>query len=312
MTRMTLKELRAHAKARGLKGYSKLAKEELLRLLGEAKTPDASTRVSEPARVIPTPKKSTDTPMARAAPSFPAPTVAELSVREHAAEQPIPSPATLAPTAEPRSASTEEWVEDAKYALRPNGKHAPLPGPDLGEDIDRLPALAEPTVCLLSQKPGVLHAYWLLPAGDAPERRKDYKLRLTRSGLETLHVYEEVPVQAERGSWYFHVPENVGGHEMAVQLGYYQDGKFVSAQGRSTARLPSLHASARTDHRWWVSEADFARMYAAGGGVVAGARRYEWAASIGSPSAAPGAPSAAPAEREERMAWPGGVSSRRR
>ncbi len=309
MKRTTLKELRAQAKARGLKGYSKLAKEELLRLLGEPRTPDASTRVSEPTSVATERGKSTTSPTTRTAHAFPAPTVAEVGARVNAREQRTPPRAMPAATIESRPASTEEWVEGAKYALRPNGKPAPQPGPDLGEDIDRLPALAEPMVCLLSQKPGVLHAYWLLPA-DVPERRKDYKLRLTRSGLETLHVYEEIPVQVERGTWYFHVPENAGGQEMAVQLGYYQDGKFVSAQGQSTARLPSLHASARTDHRWWVSEADFARMYAAGGGVVAGARRYEWAASIGSPSAAPGAPSSAPAEREERMAWPGGVSSR--
>lgn len=221
-----------------------------------------------------------------------------------------PAPTQTAPPlqrVEARSINEEERVEGAKYALRPNGTPAPQPPVDLGEDIDRLPALTEPALCLLSQKPGVLYAYWLLPPGESD--RSDYKLRLCRSTAEALQVYEEIPVPVERGGWYFQVPENVGGLEVFVQLGYYQDGKFIAAQWQSTARLPSLYASTRTDHRWWISDEDFARMYAAGGGVVAGARRYGWSGSTSSPAAAPGAPSSPQSQTEKRMTWPGNVSS---
>ena len=164
-----------------------------------------------------------------------------------------------------------------------------------------LPILGEPVVCLLPQKPGVLHAYWILPPGTGDER-VEYKLRLCHAEGEAINVSEEVPVQGHRGNWYFHVAEAANTAAMLVQLGYYREGRFVSARGRSVARLPSLYASTRTDERWWVSEADFMRMYLRAGGFVTASRRFGWNASIGSPGQAPATP-------QESLAWPGGISS---
>jgi hypothetical protein len=187
-------------------------------------------------------------------------------------------------------------VERTKYASRPNGRAPYEEFTDLGEDIDRLPALNDAVVCLLSQKPGVLHAYWLLPDDDAGDRN-EYRLRLSRVAGTAVEICEEVAVPTRLGSWYFHVADT---NNMLLQLGYYRDGQFVAARGRSVAQLPSFYASTHTDERWWISEADFMRMYLRAGGFVS-AGRFGWNASIGSPGAA-----AAPGER---LAWPGGVSS---
>ena len=288
----TLKELQALAKTRGLKRYSKLTKEQLARLLAQAVTPPTTVTTGRPkrarARKSAKTAQSTTTPAKPPAPPLRPP-------------EPIEStPTAVAPPSSTAggatTSATEEWVEQTKYASRPNGRAPAESTTDLGEDIDRLPPLDEPVVCLLSQKPGVLHAYWVLPSGDAGARN-DYKLRLCRIGNETVEIFEEVAVQARVGSWYFHVS---GANDMQVQIGYYQDGQFVAARGRSVAQLPSLYASTRTDERWWISDADFMRMYLRAGGFAT-AGSFGWNASVGSPG---GAPSSG-----QHLAWPGGVSS---
>lgn len=270
----TLKELQAVAKSRGLRRYSRLTKEELVRLLAPPGSVTAPSAEAAPSRA------TQPQPIAPPVPAASAPVTAV---------PPVPSAAGETGTA-------EEWVERSKYALRPNGGAPSEAFTDLGEDIDRLPALTEAVVRLLSQKPGVLHAYWVLPPEEAGEST-EYRLRLGRGTGGGVDVCEEVTVPARQGNWYFHVADAAN---WQLQLGYYRDGRFVAARGRSVAQLPSLYASTRTDERWWISEADFIRMYLRAGGFVS-AGRFGWNASIGSPVGAPG-----PAER---LAWPGGVSS---
>jgi Rho termination factor, N-terminal domain len=286
----TLKELQALAKSRGLKRYSGLTKQQLLRLLTASSietTPTArrtqKARSGKNAEAEP-PKPTQPRPTARPA-SAPPPTVAA-------------TPGSAASPAGETGAG-EEWVERSKYVSRANGRAPSETFADLGEDIDRLPTLSEPLVCLLSQKPGVLHAYWVLPPEQTGERT-DYRLRLCRATGAAVDVCEEVAISARQGNWYFHVAD---ARDWQVQLGYYRDGRFVAARGRSVAQLPSLYASTRTDERWWISEADFMRMYLRAGGFVTANRRFGWNASIGSPAGA-GAPGPT-----ERLAWPGGVSS---
>jgi Rho termination factor, N-terminal domain len=284
----TLRELQALAKTRGLKRYSKLTKEQLTRLLVQAVTPTTTGRTKKPRT-----RKSARTVQSTTPAKSPTAPLRSLE-RIESASTAVAPPSSTASSA-PVSA-TEEWVEQTKYASRPNGRAPAESMTDLGEDIDRLPPLDEPVVCLLSQKPGVLHAYWVLPSGDEGARN-DYKLRLCRISNDAVEIFEEVAVQARVGSWYFHVS---GANNMQVQIGYYQDGRFVAARGRSVAQLPSLYASTRTDERWWVSDADFMRMYLRAGGFAT-ADRFGWKASVGSPG---GAPSSG-----ERLTWPGGVSS---
>jgi hypothetical protein len=97
------------------------------------------------------------------------------------------------------------------------------------------------------------------------------------------------------------VDESADMGEVYLQLGYYEpDGRFVTATRRGIARIPSLYASSHTDRLWWVSEEQFRAMYRRAGGHVRGPR-LGWAASISSPGGAP---------VSDRLAWPGGVSSR--
>lgn len=289
----TLRELRELAKKLGLPGYSRLAKDELLQRLGKPKAARAAAaKRAGKAKRNPAHESSTTAaapPAAKAAPAS-----STTPVRTD-----VPRPETVQPT---HFSTDEERVESAKF--RPFSATAPraTPAPDLGEDIDRLPALRESTLCLLPQKPGILHAYWALAEGDGT-RRENLRLRLCHGAPQALQIWEEVPIgSATRGHWYFHVPEAVG-HEVLIQLGYYDGDTFVIAIRRGIARIPSLYAADRTDRWWWISEEDFRRMYLRAGGMLTG-RRLGWAASIGSPSAPP--------KPDERLGWPGGVSSRPR
>lgn len=300
MKDQTLKELRAQAKARGLKGYSRMSKDDLVRALSKAPVHKAPTAALRPERRTRAQRKTA------------AGTIGALASAAAVESPTLATASPAAPANQPiEAANVEEMVESAKYVTSPAHLSVTLPPVgDLVEDIDRLPELSEPVVCLLPQKPGILYAYWRTPH-DESVPNNDYKLRLARSAAHTVEGYEEVPARAARGNWYFHLDENFGGGEMVLQLGYYRDGRFVTAQGQSVARLPSLYASARTDHRWWVSEQEFAAMYARAGGVVAPGRRYQWFASSGSPVGARSAPGPiAPTAPEKRMQWPGGVSSR--
>ena len=202
-----------------------------------------------------------------------------------------------------RQSSEEERVESAKYAtVLPGSVAQPAVAADLGEDIDNLPPVTEATLCLLPQKPGVLHGYWVIPP-NTPLNSRSLKLRLGRIVRDAFVIVDEISLPHERGHWYFHLDESADIGEIYLQLGYYEaDGNFVTATRRGIARIPSLHPSERTDRLWWVSEKQFRAMYRRAGGIVH-AGRLGWAASISSPGGA------APAPSSERLAWPGNISS---
>ena len=286
MTAKTMKELREHARQLGLKGYSKLTKQELIARLGTTGAVDKS---------------------AQAATAKPPAGERRARPRKPATENPVPVLAPVAPVGSPRwwepaatavapsTNSAEQRIESVKYASATTAPQEPTS--DLGEDIDRLPALRHSRLTLLPQKPGVLHAYWALAEGEAIP--SPLRLRLCQASDNALSVWQEATV-AEHGHWYFHVPETADPQHLWVQLGFYHDGAFVSAARRAIARLPSLYASARTDRWWFISEHDFRQLYLRAGGSEH--RRLSWSASIGSPSG--GAPA------HERLSWPGGISSR--
>lgn len=296
MATKTLKQLRELAKKAGVKGYSKLAKPELEKQLSRhsatsvkaASTPPAAKpKAKTTAKSSALRKKTTPHPAGAARSPVPVDP-------NHVWWQP-PAPAASV------NNGAEERIESAKYTSRTSNDTAPPPGlTDLGEDIDRLPQLHRSTLVLLPQKPGVLHAYWSLPPGAA--REPSLQLRLCRAANGSLDVQHEATVSGARGHYYFSVPDNFANHEAVVQLGYYRGKQFVSAVDRGLARIPSLYASARTDRWWWISEADFQRMYLRSGGERRG-RALRWTGSIGSPS---GESQTNP----EQLAWPGGVSSR--
>lgn len=278
LDKRTIKELQALAKKRGLSGYSKLSKPELLRQLKAAdkktaarqKKPGAAKRTSPkaqgPAKAKAKPKikaKAQPKPKAKAAkPAQPAPP----------APRPAPTPPPLSQAGAPESPerhsldSGEVQVEEAKYALSPRGTEVPPHlVPDLSEDIDRLPAIARSHLRLLPQKPGILHTYWVLPR-EMLDRRPPLMLRLCRIREHGVEVVEEFRVESERGYWYFHLPTGAPEMEFCVQVGQYRDSTFFTALPRGTARMPTLYASRRTAEAWWVSPEQFRALYLRAGG----------------------------------------------
>jgi hypothetical protein len=281
METRTLEALRALAKAKGLKGYNRLRKDELLRRLAKAqsapvkpaaksKTRAAGKKTSS-AKAAPTTRKKPPSAATRASGIPPA--------RPPAAPVATPSPGTA------RASGDEERVENAKFAMAPPGVAVIEPAfdTDLGEDIERLPAITEPVLCLLPQKPGVLLGYWRLPS-EIFTARHPLKLRLGRLQGETPEIFEEVPLPQAHGHWYFHLRDTVDTGSVYLQLGHYEpDGKFISAFRRAMARIPSLYASEQIDRQWWVSATRFRTMYLSAGGHIQGAR-LGWSASISSRS----------------------------
>ena len=297
MVSKTIAELRALAKSRGLKGYSKLPIAELRRVLAQPEKATApKTKKSKPASQkitagIKTPS-SRQTPTKKTAVRPVRVPVVSGSVHEEPAVNLMSSTARLS--------SDEERVEDAKYVVTPRGTAISLRPSitDLGEDIDRLPVLREPALCLLPQKPGVLHAYWVLEPG-ATARQPGMKLRLCRIADDTLFVLQEISLPGERGHWYFHIDGQSEPGDLYAHLGYYRDtGEFVTAIHRGIARIPSLYASGRTDRQWWVSDQKFREMYLRAGGFVTGTQ-LGWTASIGS------------LHGGERLGWVNASSSKR-
>ncbi|MGA9032666.1 MAG: DUF4912 domain-containing protein [Sulfuricaulis sp.] len=310
MTTKTLTELRAQARARGLKGYSKMSRGELERLLTGSDSPKPAA-AKKPEKTPSAKKASATKSKAARAPAKPA--FARGKKKPAATRAPTTTPAAAPSAPLPRwewaddiarQSTEEERVESAKYATAPPGSAAApaVTAADLGEDIDNLPPVTEATLCLLPQKPGVLHGYWVIPPNTMPNSRS-LKLRLGRIVRDAFEIVEEISLPHERGHWYFHLDESADTGAIYLQLGYYEaDGSFVTATRRGIARIPSLHASERTDRLWWVSEKQFRAMYRRAGGIVRGGR-LGWAASISSPGGAPPAPSS------ERLAWPGNISS---
>lgn len=283
----TLKQLRALAKQRGLSGYSALSKKELVRSLKKS----VSTIKRRP--------RATRARSASPAPKKPAARQLKLSVPLDGATPSQRWWDSEPAAAEMRFDGEEERIEGVKYALtRGAVTGTALLQADLGEDIDRLPTLPHSALRLLAQKPGVLHAYWTLAERDASVG--DLTLRLYRFADGSAQPWQEIPVPGRRGHWYFHIGD-AADTEVMLQLGFYRDGRFVSAIRGNPARVPSLYASTRSDPRWWIGAGDFRDMYLRAGGFARGSA-LGWRA-LGSSSAAPGP--AAP----EQLGWPGGISS---
>ncbi len=267
MEQKTLKELRAIARAARLRGYSDLHKKELIELLKKRQARLATGAIEHRA----TPKKAAKSKSTRRKIS-----------PQRAVTAPPPAARELFPE---RIATIEERIESAKFETVPPGAAFAPASPlssSLDENIEALPAPSEPLLCLLPQKPGVVHAYWVLEPG-APIRQ--LRLRLCRIGHDAIELLEETEIAGERGHWYFHVPELAEPGNFFAQLGYYDAaGKFIGAIRRGIARIPSLYASERTDRRWWVSDEEFHAMYLRAGGAMRDARLLWPGYSSSSPS----------------------------
>ena len=264
-----IQELRQLARARGLSGYSRMRKDDLLRLLR------STTKSATPARAAGKRRKT-------APPAKPAVKTAK---RPTIAPRPSASPATPRTTPE-NGRQTEQLIESSKFALMAPGQ-APFEqrfAADLGENLDDLPAATEPVICLLPQKPGVLHAYWSFST-PLPAPLAELRLRLGRLLADGVEIVEEIHLSAARGHWYFHIPESLASGDFYLHLGSYRDGQFTTAIRRGIARVPRLFASAAVDRLWWIDDQHFREMYLRAGGVLRHGR-LAWPGAAGSPGGA--------------------------
>ncbi|MHB8348431.1 MAG: hypothetical protein ACYDHM_14965 [Acidiferrobacterales bacterium] len=274
----TLQQLRAIARRQGHSGYSRLRKDELVRLL--ARKPPGRAK-PEPVRKKKTGTKGTARrSQTGAAARGRGKTVTAPRKRTAATARPRAAAGTIRKpagrTGPRRSVRTGPVVLPAGLVLP-----VPFVAADLGEDIESLPPLPDALLGLLPQKPGILHGYWALEPGTL-RRRPDLRIRLCRIRERVLDVLDEIPLLSDSGRWYFHVGDLVAETQLYAQLGYYgADGIFITAIDRGIARLPSSHASTHTDGNWWISEAEFGRMYVRTGGRIDG-QRLVWSASVSS------------------------------
>jgi hypothetical protein len=270
MQSKTVAELRALAKAKGISGYSRMRKDELLQALSQTSTAASPAKATTYAQTV---AKATPHAHERAVPPD-----TSTSARGAAAE-PKPAQQMRATTA----IDEEQRIEDAKFATTPPDRIASTTefSSDLGEAIDVLPPLTDATIGLLPQKPGILHAYWVLEPGRL-QQQPGLKLRLSYVSPERAQILHEIALSSERGHWYFHIDAHLEQGEVYLQLGHYRDdGTFATAIRRGIVRLPRLGASSRTDRSWWVSEEEFRRMYLRAGGTSE-RDRLMWSESVSS------------------------------
>ena len=268
----SLEDLRNLARTAGLRGYSGLRKKQLIELLANYKEvpgKEVAGKAVPPAK----PKK-------------PAKSKSAYADATPAGAFDVGVPSVVRTTI----ASAEERIEFSKYEMTPPGVILTQAfASTLYEDIEQLPALGTPVLCLLPQKPGVVHAYWTLQPG---AETSHLRLRLCNAKDGSIEVLDEIKVPGDRGHWYFHVPQTPEAGEFFAHLGYYDArGAFVTAIQRGIARIPTLYASNQTDRSWWISDEDFRDMYLRAGGIVRAQRLYWAAASASSPMNAPSSPS---------------------
>ena len=227
----TLKELRALAQNRGLKGNSKLSRtalEHRLAVEGERKPDTGKISQKTPQKKKPAPAKTKSArPPVKSTRAGRTKKPAAAATRTNIPPGTPPAPTALWTADTRRLSSDEERVENAKYAtVLPGGVAPSAAATDLGEDIDHLPPISEPMVCLLPQKPGVLHGYWIIPP-DSALRSKSLKLRLGRMTGDAFEAIEEIHLPQEHGHWYFHLDESADINVVYLQLGYYGRGRAL-------------------------------------------------------------------------------------
>lgn len=258
----SVKDLREMARDLGISGYSKLRKDELISAIKAAQTPKraAGSKAGSKAKTA-TPTKSTKS--------------AKTSKQVARADKPT---ATGASTPIPETGSVngneEQRIENAKYVTGTVGatRRTQYP-PDLGEDIDHLPSLSEPRLTLLMQKPGVLLASWMLEPGHCA-RQPGLRLRLGVLADQQFKVSQEVEIDHDQGSYYFHVDPSWPLTEIYLQLGSYEaGGRFAIAIRRGIVRLPRLLALTALGVNWALEETEFESVVAQSGPLGRAPRR---------------------------------------
>ena len=250
MNTKSVKELKEIASGLGITGYSKLRKDELLKAIAAVKAKSASSKKRVAAKKA---AKKSATP-AKAGKKK----TAKKAAKKKTAKKATPKPKAETVVRNLAEQNEEELIESAKFITMAPGTAA-LRGqytPDLGEDIDNLPALPEPRLTFLPQKPGVLLARWHLEPGQSQQNA--LMLRLGVLADQKFYIKQETPVDADDGSHYFHVDPSWLIESIYLQIGYFNaGGEFVIALRRGTVRLPRLFAHTALGVNWAVTNEEF-------------------------------------------------------
>lgn len=167
-------------------------------------------------------------------------------------------------------------LAEAAGAPAPTSGPAPGPrheGPRLSE-LGELPQhYGRTRITLMVQKPGYLYAYWEvreeeLAAARARIGRADGRLVMRAQNLTEGH-HTDIEVHCPVGDWFFRSEWH--GHRVRVDLGLRgPDGQFIVLASSNEVELPLARPSDRTDPEWAVQEGEFEAIYALSGGLAQG------------------------------------------
>ena len=256
----TVDELRALARSRGLKGYSRLTKDGLLRLLAVKKSIASKTTAKK--------KKQTKAGRTATTPAMKKKIASGSAIRRRATTPPPASKAKKRKIPPLPAIGDAEAAADAKFTIAMPGTRRPQPAParSLREPIEQLPALPVPMLLVMQQKPGAIHVSWQLPP-ESVSTPDSTRLRLIQGGPGGETVVHDIPLPARRGSRYLLLATVGLQSGMTVQVGrYHANGSFHADMQRTLNRLPDAGPAGHTHPRWWISAQDFARLYLHGGG----------------------------------------------
>lgn len=248
LNRKTVAELRALARARRLRGYSKLRKRELVRLL----TVSTSTGTTDSRRAHGA-SKATVRSQARNGPRHETPIPD--ACRETPGEDPESNIRVEAPV---KPAPRADETKFARAALDHGAGNTTTDTDDAGMPASR-PVPSVPRLVILPQKPGVVHVYWRL----SPEPSDDLRLRVLRIGHTGHEILADFRPLTAEGNAYIQVPETREAVECRAELGRRAgDGRFDLVVSPAAARVPGNQFSPHGDPRWWISAEDFITRHA--------------------------------------------------
>ena len=256
----TVDELRALARSRGMKGYSRLTKDGLVRLLSGKKSATLVSPKTKKKKIkagtaaAPKARKKSPVPRSTGKRRAAVPAPARNIQARHKKQLPAPA--------------DDQAATGAKFAIDMPGTHRaqPAAAQTLHEPIDRLPALPLPMLVVLQQKPGSVHISWQI-SPESPAAAGSAHLRVLQGVPGAIKVIHDVPLPATHGSRYFLLDTANPQHAITVQIGHYPaNGAFITDLQHTAARLPDARPATQTHPQWWISAQDFARLYLHGGG----------------------------------------------
>ena len=242
LSKKTKEYLLALAKQKGLKGASRLRKEELVARLAEAASvhPRSISRSSHAPTAPEAQAGGHEGPAAQATSSSRAPAVA--------------GPPSGSGAAQPVN-EVQQTAIDAKFFLGPEDQPPPTPAPELPSTYN------DNRLMLLARDPYWLYAYWdfsveqisaaLTRLGAQDARPTLRVFDVTYVNFDGTNAWSEVDIDLTpfATNWYIPVPQPDAAY--CVEVGYRTpDGRFAALGRSNVVATPRAEASLSTTLRW--------------------------------------------------------------